>query len=189
MFKITNAAQLDPSVAKARPDQLVLEDDPAFVPGFGFDNIPSDFLQFDLGNPRMRHMSDTASLQTTQSQQQLSQQFGLQLPSSSSGGGGLPFPGIDSGSHGPRPSSLLAREDEDFLLPEIDIGLDADGNFIEIDAPAQGVPGSAGRSILQSDSVRGGQGGTPGIGGQVRLASLARRLHHHLLIHTGPHCA
>lgn len=48
------------------------------------------------------------------------------------------LPGEESGSRGPRPSSQFAREEEDFLLPEIDIGLDADGNFIEFDNVPQG---------------------------------------------------
>lgn len=67
------------------------------------------------------------------------------------------LPGEQSGSRGPRQSSLLLRE-EDFLLPEIDIGLDADGNFIEFDnIPQAAAAQSGGRQSLASGSAaRGG---------------------------------
>ena len=70
------------------------------------------------------------------------------------------FPG--SGSVGPRPSSLLAREDADVLLPDIDIGIDDDGNFIELgDVPPRRTMGSG--MLLPSE---GGEGGRDGEGAQ-----------------------
>jgi hypothetical protein len=142
----------------------------------GFGVLASDLLDLDIGGAEAarRHISDSASLHTSQSQQSALSRVGLQLPDSSSDGfgGGFMLPDIGSGSVGPRPSSLLAR-DEDVLLPDIDIGVDADGNFIEFDNVPLGQSVGSG-VMLPSDGGAGARDGVPGHlgvkGDQVRTS-------------------
>ena len=141
----------------SRPDQLILHDDPAFLPDLSLPSFDPDLLDLQKAICPPRFLSDTMSLQTVS--QHGSQQGpplgGLQLPSSDSGGmGGFDIPGYHSGSRAPRPSSLLAREEDDGLLPEVDFGIDADGNLIEFGGPERidDVPGSV-RPLVPSDTA------------------------------------
>ena len=132
------------------------------MPGFSLDSLDSDLLDLALGGPQPhRGVSESQSLHTSQShsQQSIFSQVGLQLPDDSSadlGDAGFMMPG--SGSVGPRPSSLLAREDADLLLPDIDIGLDEDGNFIDFGDMDGGMQVGSG-ALMPSESAAGGRAG------------------------------
>lgn len=161
-MKVVRLAEIDENAAKAKPDQITLQDDPAFMPGFSFSGLDSDLLDLDLniGGPR-RGVSETQSLHTSQSLSQSQRTaVGLELPddTSISFGGGFMMPGSARSAGA---SSLLRREEADVMLPDIDIGLDEEGNFIEFDAP---VPGSGGRVGLRLPSVGMGSVGRGDMG-------------------------
>ncbi|KIW09555.1 uncharacterized protein PV09_00428 [Verruconis gallopava] len=134
LLKPQSGMQTDFEAARANSDQINLPDDPAFVPGFDIAALPCDLLDLDnIGAGNQRRFFESASLQTTQSQNH--QVVGLNIPQSSSSPGLEAFQLPESGGHGPRFSSLFARDEDDLILPEIDIGIDTDGNFIELDKP------------------------------------------------------
>ncbi|KAF2418001.1 hypothetical protein EJ08DRAFT_703261 [Tothia fuscella] len=135
LYKIVRAAQLDEQTSKARNEQLVLEDDPTFLPDLLLAPMNDDLLNL-LGATETQ-LTDESLLRTASLslEKRLKSPGGLVLPSSDSGGAvGFEFPGGGS-SVGRRPSSLLARGDET-ALDEADFHLDADGDIIEHDSQA-----------------------------------------------------
>jgi len=121
-----------------RPDQLLLEDDPAFLPDLTLEALDLDLPAF--GTPALPNsqVSNILSLLASSSPQAGDIAPGLILPSDTTGS--IDDFGLDAsetriGSRGPRPSGLMPRDGEEGLLPESDFTFDAEGNLIEF-APA-----------------------------------------------------
>lgn len=145
MLKIVRSAELDPEAGKSRRDQLVLEDDPSFLPDFTL--LPLDYDLANLANlaislPGETQHSDSL-LVTPYGSQNLHDEQALARPIR-----GLISPSSDTGDHGDvggfivhsddgrgtsrpaGPSSIIGREDDGFL-PDADFGFDAEGNLLE----------------------------------------------------------
>lgn len=134
-----------------RPTQLLLEDDPNFIPelAWGIDFDPfNDILGFTSGegsSDRSSLLSPHAAVSSALgSEHQLEPNMDIVIPRSSSAGGGgfgLGLGGVSLGGsdHNRGYSRSLFGANEEGLLPDIDLGLDfeVEGNFVD-DA---GVPG------------------------------------------------
>ncbi|TLD23568.1 hypothetical protein E2P81_ATG08912 [Venturia nashicola] len=149
LLKVVRAVNLDSTDGRTRPDTLLLEDDPAFLPDAAFMPLLDDILRRSLP-PAFDESQLTNSLSFGDTQDP---DGNLILPSSQSASlGGFMLPGADSVSGAPRPSSLFAREDEPLLALDFDIGLnfDADGELQE--GPALGAAHQTPmRSYIPSD--------------------------------------
>lgn len=145
MLKIIRNAGLDPEAGKSRRDQLVLEDDPSFLPDFAL--LPLDYDIANLANlaislPGETQRSDSL-LVTPYGSQSLHDEQALTRPI-----GGLINPSYDTEGHGDvdglivhsddgrgtsrpaGPSSIIGREGDGFL-PDAGFGFDAEGNLLE----------------------------------------------------------
>ncbi|KAI3327266.1 Rec8 like protein-domain-containing protein [Xylariaceae sp. AK1471] len=141
-FKTFAGNQLDPEAGKARPENLLIEDDPAFDP-----NMP--LPQFDL-ETLVVSQGYTQKTSSQMSPFQNSQLSGTQSPehgnliqldidhSSSSGRHGSPF-GLEGLSSAQKPDdeSLIFPQDDDVFGAQGDWGLEIDenGNVIESAGP------------------------------------------------------
>ncbi|GME24101.1 Meiotic recombination protein rec8 [Neofusicoccum parvum] len=151
LMQITRDTELDPEAGRARPDQLVLEDDPSFLPDFALAPLELDDAS-DLDLPTLTRSSSLSSPRRSRSPRQeitLEEQdggpvFGIQVPSSDGHSfgdiGGFVVPGDD----GP------------------DFGFDAEGNLIEhvssshlqktpATVPRPGLPSSSAASARYGD--------------------------------------
>ncbi|KAF2464897.1 uncharacterized protein BDR25DRAFT_296064 [Lindgomyces ingoldianus] len=160
MLKVMKNAGLDPDAGKAKPDQLVLQDDPSFLPEFV---LPPPELLADLDIPLFQtpRSGESQSLTPFGSQQAHAtpeaQIGGLVLPSSSSrGAGGLVLAGDDGDGAGTMggPSGIVGEEGIMEPLEEPDFGFDADGNYIEFTpGPViSGTPAVPGAPTVPSDA-------------------------------------
>lgn len=121
----------------SRPEQLVLQDDPSFLPGFALPP-PELLADFDLGfNNELPRSGESQSLTPFGSQQSSQSShiggYGLVLPSSSPdrpAGGGLE--GDNGGQDDIDLDHLLNLEEPDFVFGE-------DGDIIEL-TPVQRAP-------------------------------------------------
>ncbi|KAL8773469.1 MAG: hypothetical protein Q9209_001573 [Squamulea sp. 1 TL-2023] len=166
LSKVIHTTSLDPNAGKARPDQLVLEDDPAFVPDMILPGLDIDLGNLDISTDTSSHRSSLLSEQSRRSS--LSSQhdadesmLGLVIPSSDEGGagglGGFTVP--SSGRASIRPSAgagdLIPEAEDDFNLDPGFI-FDHDGNLIVTgeDAP----PTQADQTQLLAGRNRGDSG-------------------------------
>jgi hypothetical protein len=137
---IHTSLQVFPSLMLARPDQLVLPDDPSFLPEFA---LPPPELLADLDldlDFNIPHSGDSQLLTPfgSQSSSQAGAIGPLVLPSSSPGQlGGFQLLG-DDGQAGP--SGLLCVDDI-IQLEEPDFTFDNDGNLVE-GPPSKAAPGT-----------------------------------------------
>ncbi|KAH9864959.1 hypothetical protein IAQ61_008905 [Plenodomus lingam] len=148
---------LDPEAGKARPEQLLLPEDPSFLPEYALQ--PLDLfadLNFNFDSHHIRHSGDSQSLTP----------FGTQRSQSSSQGdaiGGLVFPSSSPSQHAEfqfegdnvpgsigRPSTIFgAGEAPDLDEPDFTFG--DDGNIIQL-GDNDIVPRTPGISMMQSDA-------------------------------------
>ncbi|OCL03975.1 hypothetical protein AOQ84DRAFT_346838 [Glonium stellatum] len=169
MMKIVRNAELDPEAGKARRDQLILEDDPSFLPDFAL--LPLDHDLVNLANltislPDESQRSDSLLVTPYGSQNFHHEQplegsiGGLIIPSSDTGDhrdiGGFAVQGDDGRgtSRFTGPSSIVGREDDGFQ-PDADFGFDAEGNLFEF-TPVRRIRSTSaavGRPVLGSDAV------------------------------------
>lgn len=155
LLKVVRTAELDPDAGKARyiacpchsvrttnhaysPDQLVLEDDPAFLPDFPGLDIDLSALDISTdGSSRRSSILSPHSLRSSLSSNADGDgsMLGLIIPTSDTGGagdfGGFDLPGDDRASVRPssRLRSLLEDEEEGFNL-DPGFTIDADGNVV-----------------------------------------------------------
>jgi meiotic recombination protein REC8 len=119
----------------SRPDQLLLEDDPAFLPDILFALLDDDFDLLNLNTGLVTDTQSTSTSALATASKPLDKRptltsGGIVLPTSDTGDmGDFLLPGGGS-SHGPRPSSLLAREEDTVLAGDL-FDFDADGNVHE----------------------------------------------------------
>ncbi|KFY88214.1 hypothetical protein V500_06496 [Pseudogymnoascus sp. VKM F-4518 (FW-2643)] len=169
LLKVVKNNAIDLDAGAARPDQLMLMDDPAFEPGLALPSLPPlDFSILDQGFKDSQYSmlsslkSSSASGISNSSQASL---LGLQIPPSASDiTGQFQLPGrFQLGSSAQKtPSGVNPFDgDEPGLLDDLDFEFDADGDMVEVDAEElerrrTGVyPAGTGR--LESDSNASGR--------------------------------
>ncbi|KAL8723125.1 MAG: hypothetical protein Q9225_000529 [Loekoesia sp. 1 TL-2023] len=165
LSRLLKTASLDPNAGKARPDQLILEDDPAFVPDMVLPGLDIDLAALDIStdaSSRRTSILSPHSQRTSLSSQHTSDEsaLGLIIPSSEGGGagdlGGFIVPSSEQASvrRSAGVNYLFGEAEDDFNL-DPDFMFDNDGNMIDIgdDVPpvqAEQVLPAAGR--IRSDS-------------------------------------
>ena len=175
LLKVIKTSELDPDAGKARyvvlclqievceltsihrPDQLVLQDDPAFLPDFELLDLDHDLSLFEESTQGSSQRSSIISGRSHQSSMSSNTDtepamVALVIPSSSSGHaggiGGFALPE----SEGSRGANII-NEEEGFF-PDVDFNFDAEGNLIELGEVQQspvGKPDTA-RARVRSDS-------------------------------------
>ncbi|KAL9081140.1 MAG: hypothetical protein Q9157_000231 [Trypethelium eluteriae] len=164
LLRVVQTAQLDPQARKARPEQLTLSDDPAFLPDMTITSRDLDAALFEFSTStaplRSSSILSPTTLMTEPSKSSLSSFVGgLDIPSSSFGGpvetSGINLQGDDGPELiAPRPSDVLQREaEEEGFLPEPEFTIDAEGNLIEFAAAEQTRPSDARSRGLPSTPV------------------------------------
>ncbi|KAK5175133.1 R8 protein [Saxophila tyrrhenica] len=150
MFRVVQASSLDAeggNKGRRVSDQLVLQDDPNFLPDF--DLVPMDLEQFDLDLTAMEDsqrstLSPHAS-QRTHAGIDLQDDFGgLIIPGSVSSLVGGPVGGLRGlGSLSVRDPSSAGRRDgaRGFLDDDLGLEIDQDGNLLMSDGPVRQVQG------------------------------------------------
>ncbi|KAF2847713.1 hypothetical protein T440DRAFT_500908 [Plenodomus tracheiphilus IPT5] len=160
LLRTVKDAALDPDAGKARPEQLVLQDDPSFLPEYVLQ--PADlFAGFNLNLDLLpnSHSGDSQSLtpfesQQSQSSPQVSVIGGLVLPSSStSQHGDFQFEGDDVPGSINRPSDVFGAGGL-LNLDEPDFTFGDDGNIIQLgdDGDVPRTPGVHGGSTMPGDA-------------------------------------
>lgn len=153
------SSEAEPLLTEHRPEQLVLPDDPSFLPEFALP--PPEFLDeldldFGLDQP---HSGDSQALTSFGSQQSLSSQAsavgGLVLPSSSSV---VPGDFQVEGDNGPASvggrSAMLGADNLVLDLADPDFTFDADGEMVDLPPGnvMSGTPGMPRSSAMLSDA-------------------------------------
>ncbi|KAI9737866.1 MAG: hypothetical protein M1834_009236 [Cirrosporium novae-zelandiae] len=148
LLKVIKNTGLDPEAGKARPDQLVLPDDPTILADMlvGLD-IDLDALGM-ITSPQPRQLQDfsTPQLGSTQSSQMATggSNVGLIVPSSESGpadAGGFELPIFEASSAHQEtvvPDAIFSGNEDILHDPGFEFGID--GEFLE--HTVQGVPGT-----------------------------------------------
>ncbi|KAI4196754.1 MAG: hypothetical protein LQ348_002249 [Seirophora lacunosa] len=149
LSKVLRTASLDPNAGKARPEQLVLEDDPAFVPDMVLPGLDLDLAALDIttdASSRRSSILSPYSQRTSLSSQQASDEsaLGLIIPSSDGGGegglGGFDVPSSEQASvHHAGVGGLFGETEDDFNLDPGFI-FDNDGNIIDTAEGAAPLP-------------------------------------------------
>lgn len=149
--------------ASLRPDQLVLEDDPSFLPDFALAPLDlDDVSELDLPGPA--RSSSLLSLRRSRSPRPITLEeheggpvLGIQVPSSDASPGGLAgfvVPGDDGPGTRVHGGTAIYMDDEGFE-PGVDFGFDADGNLVEhaLTDHVQRTPATVARPGLPSSSA------------------------------------
>lgn len=149
-----------------RPDQLILQDDPAFLPDYFLPGLDIDLSALDLSTDDSSRRSSILSPYSQQSSRSSDKGgdkslLGLIIPTSDTGDaadiGGFALPDDDGGSaqRGSRIGALL-EEEEGGIFPDVDFAFDEEGNVIEYGAGGRlhrAVPVGPSATRLRSDSV------------------------------------
>ncbi|KAL9116800.1 MAG: hypothetical protein Q9187_006671, partial [Circinaria calcarea] len=193
LLKVVRHADLDLEAGKTRPDQLVLQDDPGFLPDF---SLPDLDLQLDALGTSTQASSKDASILSAQSHPSSQSSYkdeslpGLVIPTSDIGNvgglGGFQIQGSDRDSlqrAGLRDNLL---EEEGGFFPDVDFGFDAEGNLVDLNTEQQApetvnrptAPGlgsdSAARAQVRQEHQEGLQAGQYGMGDAMDLDSALR---------------
>ncbi|KZF20855.1 hypothetical protein L228DRAFT_262733 [Xylona heveae TC161] len=144
MFRVFKTAQLDPDAGKARPDQLTLQDDPAFLPDLLLPEFDLDLSRLDITSSLASQSLSSASPHSRLSSQSSIADNGLPalvIPTSDTadvagGIGGFIHADIIADNiegRAGRGMDQLSRLDEDTgFLPDVDFEFDAEGNVVEL---------------------------------------------------------
>ncbi|KAL9637319.1 MAG: hypothetical protein Q9204_001923 [Flavoplaca sp. TL-2023a] len=165
LSRAIRTSSLDPNAGKARPDQLILDDDPAFVPDMVLPGLDFDLANLDISTDASSIRSSILSTQSHRSS--LSSQhtneermLDLIIPSSDDGGagglGGFNIPSSDRASMRASAAAgdLMREADDDFNLDPGFI-FDNDGNLIPTGDDAIPLQADAGEPVtarIRSDS-------------------------------------
>ena len=147
------------------PEQLVLQDDPAFFPDFILPSLDTDLFALGSSTEGSSKRASILSAQSHQSSQSSIREgeqslLGLVIPTSETGIagdlGGFVLPESERGSfqRTTRPGDTTLEEEEGFF-PDVDFEFDAEGNLIDR-AAEQRVPRTEARPDiprLASDSA------------------------------------
>ncbi|KAK2747159.1 hypothetical protein FQN57_002416 [Myotisia sp. PD_48] len=142
VLKIVRNAALDPDAGKARPDQLVLPYDPAFVPELMLPGLNVDLSALDLGternSPTKSHLLSSFVPQSTPSNRAAQQQARLNLSSPGVAFGTADrlgyFSDISSARKEDQIELPLYSNNEAGILLQPDFEFDGEGNMIELSA-------------------------------------------------------
>ncbi|KAI9817479.1 MAG: hypothetical protein M1827_001089 [Pycnora praestabilis] len=173
LMKVIRTAELDLPTGAARPDQLILQDDPAFLPDFILPDLDFNLSKLDLSSSAVAHRSSVLSPYSQQSSRSSRQDaedsaLGLIIPTSDTGNsagveGFLPQFGDISSLHRDSVTAALdpfGINEEDGFFPDVDFEFDAEGNVRELGglAPerAMGIA-DMGRRRIGNDSVAVGR--------------------------------
>ncbi|KAH0533852.1 hypothetical protein FGG08_007522 [Glutinoglossum americanum] len=153
------------------PGQLIVEDDPAFIPelpplplDLGFSNLNLASLSHSQGSSLLSPYSRRSSQSSLESAGESI--AGLIIPTSNTGGdagdvGGFTLPGDDGGGRGSKPGFEVGiyEDQEDGFFPEVDFEFDADGNIRNISTDKENRTSTIapGRGRLDSDSAASGR--------------------------------
>ncbi|MCJ1384907.1 hypothetical protein MMC17_008025 [Xylographa soralifera] len=144
LLKVVKTSELDPEAGKARPNQLVLQDDPAFLPDIDLPNLDLDLSLFENSTQGSSHRTSIMSASSHQSSRSSTKDgeasiLGLLIPTSDSGnaGGIGGFQLAKSGSNATEIDHGIADvfPEEQGFFPDVDFNFDAEGNMIELEAP------------------------------------------------------
>ncbi|KAI9787884.1 MAG: hypothetical protein M1816_007370 [Peltula sp. TS41687] len=139
LHRLISTSEIDPNAGRARPDQLMLPDDPAFLPDLPLIDFETRYLDFAvLSIPRMIHGPQAVARERQQSAAR--DPVGLVIPTSdiygASENGGFDLPGYGLGpTHGAAddyPGRIQDEEGEGFL-PDVGFEFDGEGNLRNID--------------------------------------------------------
>ncbi|KAL5393624.1 hypothetical protein PMIN02_005734 [Paraphaeosphaeria minitans] len=154
MLRSVEGVALDPHAGKARPDQLILQDDPSFLPEFAMP--PLEFLaELELSPvPPLRTTSESQSLNPFDFQQEQGPSTpcpvtGLIIPTSSSvGPGGFVLQG-----NGPSSIGGQVAVDDD-MIDAPDFTFDENGEFVDLTEANLnvGTPAAPGGGTVHSDA-------------------------------------
>ncbi|KAG5296985.1 Rad21/Rec8 N terminal domain-containing protein [Histoplasma ohiense] len=143
MLKEVRSTALDPDAGKARPDQLVLPDDPSFIPDLMLPGLNVDLsaleISSDIGSPRKSSLLSSVLAPSSKSSQFSDGQLHLNISSSDIGGLGAGASGFpsDIGSSARKETQFELpapfAEETGFLL-QPDFEFDGEGNIIELTA-------------------------------------------------------
>ncbi|KAL2356650.1 Rec8 like protein-domain-containing protein [Cryomyces antarcticus] len=148
LLRVIKTAELDPEAGRARPDQITLQDDPAFLPDLNLGMLDFDLSNLDFSTSASSQRPSLLTLQTSQTSAQGSGHAdpsigGLVIPTSVSSGGPVgDIGGFIVGDDGRGISrqdagGIFAQGEDDGFLPEADFGFDVEGNLLEYDAGAR----------------------------------------------------
>ncbi|KAL9100473.1 MAG: hypothetical protein Q9163_004163 [Psora crenata] len=160
LLKAVRTSELDPNAGKARPDQLVLEDDPAFLPDLALPGLDIDLSTLDISTENTSRWSSVLSPHSRRSSRSSEQDadgsiLGINIPTSDTGGfgglGGFPIASehASSAQRNERLGRLLEDEGEAF---DVDPGfsIDAEGNVIEEPVAGSRIRPTVGRVPSES---------------------------------------
>ncbi|KKZ62387.1 hypothetical protein EMCG_03214 [[Emmonsia] crescens] len=141
MLKEIRSTGLDPDAGKAKPDQLVLPDDPSFIPDLMLPGLNVDLsaldISSDIGSPRKSSLLSSFLTPSSKSSRFSDGQLHLNISSSDIGGLGVGASGFpsDIGSSTRKETQFelpAAFAEETGVLLEPDFEFDGDGNIIEL---------------------------------------------------------
>ena len=162
LLKVIKTSELDPEAGKARsenylflsirtyltssirPDQLVLQDDPAFLPDIDLPSLDLDLSLFENSTQGSSHRASIMSASSQQSSKSSNKDgeasvLGLILPTSDSGNasgiGGFQLARSGSNATGIGHRVAEVFSEEQGFFPDVDFNFDAEGNMIELEAP------------------------------------------------------
>ncbi len=150
------------------PDQLVLQDDPAFLPEFALPGLDIDLSALDISTDDSSRRSSILSPHSQRSSLSSHQEadesmLGLIIPTSDTGGAGdlggfiLPGENVSSVQRSERLGRLLDEEEEEGFNLDPGFTIDADGNLIEEHTPGPGpATAPSGGARLGSDTATSG---------------------------------
>ena len=124
-----------------RPDQLILQDDPTFLPDIDLPSLDLDLALFENSTEGSTNRSSIMSAHSHKSSQSSNKGRegplpGLILPSSGSGNNdameGFELQRSNTGSIQNDTVLPVMFQEEEGFLPDVDFNFDADGNMIEL---------------------------------------------------------
>ncbi|PGH07450.1 hypothetical protein GX51_01751 [Blastomyces parvus] len=141
MFREIRSTGLDPDAGKAKPSQLVLPDDPTFIPDLMLPGLNVDLsaldISSDIGSPRKSSLLSSVLAPSSKSSQFSDGQLHLNISSSDIGGHGAGVSGFpsDIGSSVRKEAQFelpAAFAEESGVLLQPDFEFDGDGNIVEL---------------------------------------------------------